>query len=217
MPKETFLNLSEEKRRRFIEAALREFSQHNFENASINRIIKNLSIARGSVYQYFNDKLDLWLYLKSYAEQTKMKYILDVQRADFPSFWEYYEAMYTHGIDFDLEEPLCSQFLYRIGFKENSEQVLSYLDDWKKQATEVFTQWVNAEKEQGSFNPELPTDTVVHFLITMSMSIAELLKSKYNVDFDQNLKANKSLYGNNKMELEKAVKELIQLLKKALT
>ncbi len=216
MPKETFLNLSDEKRERFIEEAFREFAWYNFEAASINRIIKNLGIARGSVYQYFEDKLDLWLYLKEYAEGQKVRYIRSVRRTDFASFWDYYQALYLKGIDFDLEQPLCSQFLYRVGFKENSQEVASYLNSWKMKAQGMFTHWVSEEKAQGTFDLSLSTEIIVHFLITMSLSIAELLQNRYQVNFDRNMQQGTPLFGQNKEELTQAVTELTQLLKKAL-
>ena len=53
MPKETFYRLPDEKRERIMAAAEREFLENSFEAASINRIIKEAAIPRGSFYQYF--------------------------------------------------------------------------------------------------------------------------------------------------------------------
>lgn len=63
MPKELFHTITEEKRNRIINAGLEEFSSHLFYDASINRIVKNADISRGSFYQYFEDKEDLIFYL----------------------------------------------------------------------------------------------------------------------------------------------------------
>lgn len=216
MPTETFLKLAEDKRERFVEEALKEFSEYNFETASINRIIKKVGIARGSVYQYFTDKLDLWLYLKEYAEGQKIKYIQSIHRSSYSSFWEYYKDLYMQGISFDLEQSLCSVFLYRVGFKESSKEVALYLNGWKSKAKEMFTFLVEEEKKTSGFNHTIATDTAVHFLITMSMSIAELLQSKYKLDFEENIRNGKPLFGANKSELETAVSELILLMEKAL-
>ena len=199
-----------------MQVALQEFAAYNYEAASINRIIQKLGIARGSVYQYFENKLDLWLYLKEYSEQVKASFILKVNRAEFPDFWQYFRALYINGLSFDLEAPLSSQFLYRVGFKENSQEVAAYLDDWKKKAREMLGQMVEAEKALGSFEPFLSTEIIVHFLMTMSLSIADLLQEKYHVNFDENIKQGKMLFANNKKELESAVSELIQLLENAL-
>lgn len=60
---ETFLRLPEEKRGRFLEAAWGEFTRVKFADASINQIVRNAGIPRGSFYQYFTDKEDLFYYL----------------------------------------------------------------------------------------------------------------------------------------------------------
>lgn len=65
MPKETFYRLPDEKRERIMAAAEREFLENLFEAASINRIIKEAAIPRGSFYQYFEDKKDIFLYIVS--------------------------------------------------------------------------------------------------------------------------------------------------------
>ncbi|MBR4210899.1 MAG: TetR/AcrR family transcriptional regulator [Oscillibacter sp.] len=63
MCKETFLRLPEEKRARIIDAAWDEFTMVPFAKASIKRIIRGAGIPRGSFYQYFEDKGDLFRYL----------------------------------------------------------------------------------------------------------------------------------------------------------
>ncbi len=79
MPSDTFLRLSEEKRTKLIEASFNEFGTYNFNEASINRIIKTAGIPRGSFYMYFEDKKDLYFYLLEQYSQilcTNMKMAL---------------------------------------------------------------------------------------------------------------------------------------------
>lgn len=63
MPKQTFFNLPEQKRKTLLEAAEREFTRVPIFEASIANIIKIANIPRGSFYQYFEDKEDLYFYL----------------------------------------------------------------------------------------------------------------------------------------------------------
>lgn len=73
MPSVTFLNLPPEKQEKLLEAATREFSRRPYNEASINQIIKDAGIPRGSFYMYFQDKEDLFRYLMSgYLEQLMM-------------------------------------------------------------------------------------------------------------------------------------------------
>ncbi len=73
MPSNTFLNLPEDKRTRLMDAASREFSAKPYNEASINKIIQEAGIPRGSFYMYFQDKEELFRYLvRGYVEQLLM-------------------------------------------------------------------------------------------------------------------------------------------------
>ncbi|MFA7075075.1 MAG: TetR/AcrR family transcriptional regulator [Candidatus Izemoplasmatales bacterium] len=63
MPSMTFLNLSKEKQNSIIKESLIEFADKPFSEVSINKIVKNAKISRGSFYTYFEDKYDLLTYL----------------------------------------------------------------------------------------------------------------------------------------------------------
>lgn len=63
MPNDTFFNLPAQKQKTVFDAAVREFSAHMFSEASINRIVKAAQIPRGSFYQYFHGKEDLFAYV----------------------------------------------------------------------------------------------------------------------------------------------------------
>ena len=74
MPKQTFQNLPEDKKRKILEAAKNEFSRVSVTEASINNIVTKANIARGSFYQYFESKEDLLLFMvnKKSEEVKKM-------------------------------------------------------------------------------------------------------------------------------------------------
>ena len=73
MPSNTFLNLPEDKQTRLMDAASREFSAKPYNEVSINKIIQDAGIPRGSFYMYFQDKEELFRYLvHGYVEQLLM-------------------------------------------------------------------------------------------------------------------------------------------------
>ena len=73
MPSSTFLNLPAQKQEKLLEAATREFSQRPYTEVSINQIIKDAGIPRGSFYMYFTDKEELFRYvLSGYVDQMVM-------------------------------------------------------------------------------------------------------------------------------------------------
>ena len=56
----TFERLPEEKRNRILQAARAEFIRYPYEKTSINRILAEAEVPKGSFYQYFDDKSDLF-------------------------------------------------------------------------------------------------------------------------------------------------------------
>ena len=72
MPTSTFFHLPPEKQRKLLRSAVREFSQQPYGEVPLSRIIAGAEIPRGSFYQYFADKTDLFVYVLShYGHQLK--------------------------------------------------------------------------------------------------------------------------------------------------
>lgn len=71
MPSERFYRLSEEKQGLIWKASMKEFIAVPYEKVSINKIIRNAGISRGSFYTYFEDKRDLLSFL---LEDTTKKW-----------------------------------------------------------------------------------------------------------------------------------------------
>ena len=97
MPKQTFFNLPEDKKETLINAAMKEFSRVPLFEASISNIIKDAGIPRGSFYQYFEDKEDVFFYLlnaNSKRDNEKFTSILKEKDGDlFESFIEFFHYM----------------------------------------------------------------------------------------------------------------------------
>ena len=52
---------SDEKRKLILDAALREFAENGYANASTNRIINEAGVSKGLLFYYFGSKRDLYL------------------------------------------------------------------------------------------------------------------------------------------------------------
>lgn len=63
MPTSTFFRLPEEKRRRLLRCAMAEFAARPYGETPLSGIIQAAGIPRGSFYQYFADKTDLFQYV----------------------------------------------------------------------------------------------------------------------------------------------------------
>lgn len=97
MPKQTFIKLPNDKKETLISAAMKEFSRAPLFEASISNIIKEAGIPRGSFYQYFEDKEDLYYFLlDEYSQRLRTRFIsiLKKQNGDImETFIESYRMM----------------------------------------------------------------------------------------------------------------------------
>lgn len=111
--KPTFKKIPVEKQNRVIEAAFREFALCGYENASTNRIIKNLNISKGSLFKYFSTKIDLYTFLVNSAVERLLKHL--EQHNLTGNDWK--ESLLNYAaieFDFLIKEPTVYQFFYRM-------------------------------------------------------------------------------------------------------
>lgn len=103
MPTETFFNLPEEKQQRILKAAAHEFSRVGLNEASIAKVIKEAEISRGSFYQYFLDKEDLYYYyfhtLRSNTHRYLIQAIEDCNGDLFAGMEEYFFRLIPEMFD----------------------------------------------------------------------------------------------------------------------
>lgn len=114
MPTATWWNLDEQKRDAIIQAALREFAAHNYAQASLSAIVKSVGIAKGSIYQYFADKEELYLYTVKWANDRFLRQL----ESTIPV------AVLAHGDVFAiLRHYFSASLLLRTALPEESELI----------------------------------------------------------------------------------------------
>jgi AcrR family transcriptional regulator len=70
MPRPTWDNLAPARRERVLQAAMEEFGRNGYSGGSLNVVAREAGVAKGSLFQYFHDKSDLFAYV---AEQTSLR------------------------------------------------------------------------------------------------------------------------------------------------
>ncbi|MCR9172445.1 MAG: TetR/AcrR family transcriptional regulator [bacterium] len=201
MAKKTFLNLPKERQKTFLDRAYREFTLNSYDDASISAILKDLGMAKGSFYQYFDNKRALFDYLTEQVYATKVQYILSVKRENYENFWAYSRAMYEHGLDFDREHPLKSNFAYRLNENMDSPSVRETFVQWQKQGFETIKQMVKAEVDAGLFRDDIPLDSVALFYMNIGRQLVDQLRMTNLEDFNERIEAGRPLLADGNEEL----------------
>lgn len=75
---QTFQNLDNIKQSRILNAALQEFAENGYEQASTNQIVKNAGIGKGILFYYFKTKKDLYQYLIDHAINNMTRNIFNL-------------------------------------------------------------------------------------------------------------------------------------------
>lgn len=108
MPTLTFYNLADEKKKKIIQAAKKEFSRVPMNEASIKNIVDEAGISRGSFYQYFDSKEDLLDYVfedmgnfKDFIQNLFQQEKIDIFEVNKAIFDYFIELLYIQdNIDF---------------------------------------------------------------------------------------------------------------------
>jgi AcrR family transcriptional regulator len=108
MPTSTFFALPAARRGRLVRAAIAEFADKAYAEASLSRIARQSRIPKGSFYQYFADKLDLYRWLLTEEVPSRKRELLGAA-APSGDFWADLETAVERGMAFLVEHPLLAR------------------------------------------------------------------------------------------------------------
>jgi AcrR family transcriptional regulator len=171
MPKQTFFNLPAEKREKIVNAAVEEFAEYGLENASTNRIVKNSSIAKGSFYQYFEDKQDVFMHLLDVIEHMEMEYFKDKHPpSNNMDTFQYFHWLVKTGMEFGLAHPRMIQAAWRVLLGEGFYYGKN-LAEYRQKTTTALTTMIKQAMERGEVDPSVDVELAVMVMETWSNAI----------------------------------------------
>ncbi|AFS77687.1 transcriptional regulator, TetR family [Gottschalkia acidurici 9a] len=183
MPKSTFFNLSEEKKERILEAAIDEFAENPYESASINKIVKNSEIAKGSFYQYFEDKKDLFKYLIEICETERVRYIEEVnQNKSYLNHFRIMRECYKANIKFFIEKPKLSSIINKFSKNTDSNLKKEILEDLSLENNYSFESILKEGVDKGSIYYNVDIEFISYLLENIGFIIKEYAKDKKKKD-----------------------------------
>lgn len=217
MPTQTFFNLPEEKRNRILDVALEEFAAHPFSKASLSKIVARAGIAKGSMYQYFEDKLDLYRYLLEVAAQQKLTYIQGQGVKAQPGFFATIEQIIRAGLRFGLEHPKLSLVIANANDAGSEQALRELLVSGKKMYRDFMMDMVVRAQAQGELRSELNPALVVQILIAvLGEALAEYIFDRLQVtrqDYIENPELGKQL---TEQDITEIIHDVTQVLRKGL-
>ena len=172
MPTKRFENLESERRERILDAARIEFIKNGYEGASLNTIISEAGISKGSLYYYFEDKLDLYLTVLSHVMIVLQQTIGGIGVGEFSDdFWQDIEDYTRKSLRMIKENPdfvrLARGLFSLISSGNISEAVAEVINDWKS----IMTSIVLRGQELSLIRTDLPLDLLVNILYSLGEAV----------------------------------------------
>lgn len=204
MPKETFFRLRDEKQEGIMRSAIHEFVEHGFERAKISDIAKNAGVATGSIYQYFEDKKELFMYCAQWGVEVFMKKIdagADIRSMDI---FEYYNerVVKTQVLSEERELSLFMQELSR-----HPDLMYPSMREMYKNSEDYIKILIQNGQKNGVVRDDIPYELIKEFYI----AVTERFKLRWmqkDIDF--------SMAAMDNEEMKKEVEYLMELLKKGM-
>ena len=171
MVKHTFLNLSENKRSLIEDAALDEFAEYGFDNASINRIVETADIAKGSFYQYFEGKGDLYKYILDRIGERKLAYISPILKnpADH-DFFTLLEEIYRVGLAFAKDNPRAGRIAFEVYKNQSNPLFKEIYQESMEKGRAFFGSLLKLAISKGTVDPQIDTGFIIHMLVHLQVA-----------------------------------------------
>lgn len=204
MPKDTYFNLPAEKQEKIVVAAIKEFAYKGFENGNIGEIAKNAGVSKGSMYQYFESKKELYGFLidKSFDKTLQYAKVIDY---DHVSIYEYFIEGFKVGWTFMQKDHDLFLFLQGVGvegIRYNKEALTKFMVS----SHEFNKRMIEINKKNGFIRADIDTETVAIF----TESVIARLKLKM-LEFAKN--NNKDFCNTTYEEYKTLIEDTVELLK----
>lgn len=212
MPTETFLNLPDDKRRQLIDIAMNEFATKPYEQASISNIVKQAGIAKGSIYQYFENKQDLYLHLIDVVTQEKLKFIQkNMPPLATTDFFDTYKQQMLVGARFNLSYPLGMNLLANMVKSPLSNETHAKM---QQVADDYLVNLVRQQQAKGAVRDDISPEIIAYFYKAIANGLADYLAAQTGIqstEWIEERNAKKLL----EIDLEPIIDQLVQLMRSA--
>jgi TetR/AcrR family transcriptional regulator len=171
-----FKNLKIEKQERIINAAMKEFVNSGYDKASTNEIVKEAQISKGSLFNYFKNKKDLYLFLI----EDSMKIIEQIFEKIDMNERDLFRRIYQVGLvklNIQQKYPLVFDFLKSLG-DEKAPEVKSDIERIRGSILDDGLNRIYQNIDWSKFREGVDPEKAVHILNWTMLGFAELQMAK---------------------------------------
>ena len=167
----------EEKEKKILDSALKLFTEKGFKNTSIQEIVDNAGVAKGTFYLYFKDKYDIQDYLVTYkSKELFLEAISYVDKKEITNFADRFIGVIDYLIDeFKKDEDLLKFISKNLSWGVFGSRVSSLIDDSSIGVLDIFEKQIR-ENNLKIENPEVTLFMIIE--LTSSVVFSSITTSK---------------------------------------
>lgn len=201
-----FHNLPEEKKERILSAASEEFSRKGYAGASINSIVGQLGIAKGSLFQYFGTKDGLFRFVFSRALDRVKDNLRQVRdrstRKDLPS--RLHDTLMA-GARFIRDHPL----LYRLYLQLLTDDTIPFRNDMLLALRQYSFEYIQSLLEDARQRGELADHVDLNRAAFMLDAVMDRFLQAQAVPY---MDAGLGLFGGDMNHIQSWIDDLVRLI-----
>lgn len=164
MPKATFFNLPAEKRDRIVELAIEEFAERPYAQASLSRIVARAGIAKGSIYQYFENKFDLYRWLLLDELSARKQAALAAEGNGEGNVFDRLERMYLTDVRFMLAQPRLARLSSWILDPSSDPEVHALHAELQRTGHASLRELLAEARDRGEIDTRVEPDLAAHLI-----------------------------------------------------
>lgn len=174
MPTVTWARVDPTRRAAIIDAAEQEFGAHGFSRGSLNVIARRAGVAKGSLFQYFADKRDLYAFIADIGSQRVRSYIEELIRELDPSrpFFEFLTDLLDAWVGYFAEHPRERALHAAATLEVDTDARVSVRSVIHRHYLEVLRPLVRDAKARGDLRADSDTDALLSLLLLIFPHLA---------------------------------------------
>lgn len=169
MPTSTWFRLNVAKRERVLEVAMREFGEHGYSTGSLNTIAREAGIAKGSLFQYFTDKLEFFAFVCDEASRAiREEMERRIARLDFDqAFDEWLFDVLCDWTEYMADHPLERAVTAATNFELDNSVRSVVRDTANQHYLQVIHPTLKRWQERGEIRGDADLDVLATLILTI--------------------------------------------------
>lgn len=201
-----FRNLNPRKQETIVDAALTEFAVNGYRHASMNRLVKAAGISKGSLFQYFRTKDNLFNQVLEIAVGEVKGYLRAVRDGTRDqSLFQRLEALLRAGFLFIDEHPRLARIYFTVLSSGEAPFGARRLLDLHRRSTGFLADLIEEALDRNEIRPEVD----VHCTAFLINALFEKLLRAY---YTEHVASGLGLYHGDSGEVDRWIHATLELV-----